>query len=194
MSLLLYIHGFNSSPQSHKSQATCQWLQEHHPDVEFKCPQLSNHALEAIGQLETLITEYNGEVWLAGSSMGGYYATWLAEKYGLRAVLINPAVRPYLGMGSWLGENANYHTGETWVMEPHHIDEFRVLEVEKLQRPQNFRVLLQTGDEVLDYRDAEQKYRDSEVRIEQGGDHSFQNYERHLPDIYQFLSQSGRKG
>lgn len=191
MSLFLYIHGFNSSPQSHKSQATAQWLRQHHPEVAFECPPLSNHALEVIAQLETIIAAQHGKVWLAGSSMGGYYATWLAEKYGLRTVLINPAVRPYLGLDIYLGENANYHTGETWVMEPHHIDEFRTLEVEYLQRPQNFFVLLQTGDDVLDYRDAEQKYCDGKVIVEQGGDHSFQGYERYLPEMYDFLSQSG---
>ena len=110
--------------------------------------------------------------------MGGYFATWLAKKNGLRAVLINPAVKPCLGLHQYLGGNANYHTGETWIMEPHHIDQFRQLEVEELQRPEDLWTLLQTGDEVLDYRLAEQKCRGGKLTVEQEGDHSFQGYER----------------
>ncbi|WIO74474.1 YqiA/YcfP family alpha/beta fold hydrolase [Porticoccaceae bacterium LTM1] len=189
--MLLYLHGLNSSPQSHKAVQTQNWLAENHPDIPFVCPQLSNIPEEAIADLEARIEAHidasKQPVALAGSSMGGYYATYLSEKYGLRAVLINPAVKPYLGLQRYLGENINYHTGESWIMELHHIEQYRALEVEQLLTPENYWTLLQTGDEVLDYRLAEQKYRDGKMTVEQGGDHSFQNYQRFLPEIYAFL-------
>ena len=189
--MLLYLHGLNSSPHSFKAEATAQWLQQNHPEVNFHCPQLSNYPLEVMTQLDQIIGACDEEVVLAGSSMGGYYATYFAEKYGLKAVLINPAVKPYLGLHQLLGENTNYHTGETWIMEPRHIDHYREFEVEALQRPENIWTLLQTGDEVLDYRLAEQKYSGGKLTVEQGGDHSFQDYERFLPEIYEFLFDVG---
>ncbi|MDM3872291.1 YqiA/YcfP family alpha/beta fold hydrolase [Porticoccus sp. W117] len=185
--LLLYLHGFNSSPLSFKSEATRLWLKEHHPEVEFHCPQLHNYPERAIAQLEDIIVQCDVPPALAGSSMGGFFATYLAEKYALRATIINPAVRPWRGMHEYVGENANYHTGETWVMEHHHVEQYRQFDVETLQRPENLWALLQTEDEVLDYRDAEEKYAACKLTIEQGGDHGFQGYERFLPEIYQFL-------
>ena len=119
--------------------------------------------------------------------MGGYYATWLGEKYGLKSVLINPAVRPYDFMMEYLGENANYHTGERYILKQRHVDVARTLDVDPIKKPENIWVLLQTGDEVLDYRQAKVKYAQCRLTIEQGGDHSFQHYERHLPAIIDFL-------
>ncbi|MCV6604437.1 MAG: alpha/beta fold hydrolase [Porticoccaceae bacterium] len=189
--LLLYLHGFNSSPLSFKSEATRRWLAQHHPDVQFLCPQLHNYPEQAVAQLEDLIAKCDTAPAFAGSSMGGFFATYLAEKYALKAVLINPAVRPWRGMHEYVGENANYHSGETWVMEPHHVEQYRQFEVETLTRPKNLWALLQSDDEVLDYRDAEQKYAACKLTVEQGGDHSFQGYERYLPKIYEFLFDGG---
>lgn len=122
--------------------------------------------------------------------MGGYYATWLAEQYSLRAVLVNPAVMPYKLMLDYLGENANYHTGERYVLEQKHVDEVHRLEVRTPLHRDRYWVLLQTEDEVLDYRQAEARYDGCRMTIEQGGDHSFQHFERFLPDIFDFLQLS----
>lgn len=187
---LVYIHGFNSSPASLKARQTEEWLQRHHPQVPFYCPGLSNEPDRAIRQLQDFIENASGPIGLVGSSMGGYYATWLAERYALRSVLVNPAVRPYELMLDYLGENANYHTGERYVLEQRHVDEVRRLEVSEPLHRERYWVLLQTGDEVLDYRQAEQRYVGCSVTIESGGDHSFQHYERHLPAIYEFLQLS----
>ena len=187
---LIYIHGFNSSPASLKSRQTADWLSLHHPDVTFYCPRLSNEPDVAIGQLRDLVEGAQPPVGLVGSSMGGYYATWLAERYGVRAVLINPAVKPYELMLDYLGENANYHTGERYVLEPRHVEEVRRLEVTAPLHCDRYWVLLQTGDEVLDYRQAETRYKGCHISIEQGGDHSFQDYQRHLPEIFEFLQLS----
>lgn len=187
MATLLYIHGFNSSPQSHKAAATRVWLAARHPETTFRCPFLSPFPDQAMAQLQDEIAALTGPLYLAGSSMGGFYATWLAVRHGARAVLINPAVRPWLGRDYLLGPQANHHTGEIAVMEPRHLEQLRAWEVETLPRPQDFLVLLQTGDEVLDYRLAAEKYRACTLVIEPGGDHGFQDFERHLPAIIDFF-------
>jgi predicted esterase YcpF (UPF0227 family) len=185
---LVYIHGFNSSPASVKARQTEQWLSAHSLDIPFYCPALSSEPDKAIEQLESLVESISAPVGLVGSSMGGFYATWLSEKYNVRSVLINPAVRPYEFMAEYLGENANYHTGECYILEQRHVDIAKTLEVSTISKPENLWVLLQTGDEVLDYRQAEKKYEHCSLTIEQGGDHSFQNYQRHLPDMIKFLN------
>jgi predicted esterase YcpF (UPF0227 family) len=184
---LVYIHGFNSSPASLKARQTEQWLSSRSLDIPFFCPALKSEPDKAIAQLEALIMSLENPVGLIGSSMGGYYATWLSEKYDLKSVLINPAVKPYEFMVDYLGENANYHTGERYILEQRHVDIARTLDVERIKKPENLWVLLQTGDEVLDYRQAEKKYAHCALTIEQGGDHSFQHYEQHLPAIINFL-------
>jgi predicted esterase YcpF (UPF0227 family) len=186
---LIYIHGFNSSPASLKARQTQAFLDAKHASLNrpFLCPALSSEPDKAIDQLQGLIEKLNGPIGLIGSSMGGYYATWLGEKFGLKSVLINPAVRPYDFMMEYLGENANYHTGERYILERRHVDIARALDVDSIKIPENLWVLLQTGDEVLDYRQAKVKYAQCKLTIEQGGDHSFQHYERHLPAIVDFL-------
>lgn len=185
---LVYIHGFNSSPASLKARQTEKWLLAQSLDIPFYCPALSSEPDKAIAQLQSLIEPLHRPVGLVGSSMGGFYATWLNEKYDVKAVLINPAVRPYEFMADYLGENANYHTGERYTLEQRHVDIAKTLEVSTISKPENLWVLLQTGDEVLDYRQAEKKYANCSLTIEQGGDHSFQNYQRHLPDMINFLN------
>lgn len=192
MATLFYIHGFNSSPQSHKARQTCDWLAAEHPDIAFRCPFLSACPDVAMAQLEAELAALPDPVYLMGSSMGGFYATWLAARRGARAVLINPAVRPWLGRDYLLGPQANHHTGEIALIEPRHLDALRAWEVDPLPRPQDLLVLLQTGDEVLDYRQAEEKYRACRLVVEPGGDHSFQHFERHFAAIHAFFTAPAR--
>lgn len=188
MPSLLYLHGFNSSPMSKKAMQTQHWCAEHAPALEFVCPALPPFASSAIQLLRELIEARQPEpIYLLGSSMGGFFATCLAEQYNLRAVLINPAVSPGRGLGKWLGENSNYITGEKWVFEPRHIDEYLALDPREINRKNNYKVLLQTGDEVLDYRDAQARYQGCDIVTEEQGDHSFINYHQHLGAIVQFL-------
>lgn len=184
---LLYIHGFNSSPQSFKSELCRSWLVQNRPEIKFVCPFLSPFPEQAMAQLLNEIESLEEDFALIGSSMGGFYATFLAELFDCKAVLVNPAVTPWLGRDYLLGEQTNYHTGETCFIEQKHLDALQHFETRHLKNPKNIRVLLQTGDEVLDYRLAAEKYRACSPVIEEGGDHGFINFEQHLPEIITFL-------
>jgi len=184
---ILYIHGFNSSPASSKAQQTSSWITKKSVDNNFICPALSGDTHIAVGQLQNIIEQCEDSVGLIGSSLGGFYATWLAKKYALKAVLINPAVEPHKLMSQYLGENTNYHSGETYILTQKHVDFLEELDFQELNVPENIWVLLQTEDEVLDYRRAKIKYSKCILTVESGGNHGFQNYERHLPAIINFL-------
>ncbi|MFA5494529.1 MAG: YqiA/YcfP family alpha/beta fold hydrolase [Porticoccaceae bacterium] len=182
---LLYLHGFNSSPQSHKAVQTREWLARHHPDVAFECPLLSPYPEEAMATLEAIgAARVGADTLVAGSSMGGFYATWVSQTFACKGVLINPAVRPWRGREYLLGRQKNFHSGEEYLFEQRHIDAFVRWEIDPLPVPQNLWVLLQSGDEVLDYRHALDKYRDCRLTVEEGGDHAFQGFERFLPNIF----------
>ena len=189
MSMLLYLHGFNSSPQSKKAIETQRWMVKNTPAIKFICPQLSPYASDVMSELRLIVEAYLPQpIFLVGSSMGGFFATCLAEQYNLPAVLINPAVNPGSGLHSWLGKNENFMTGERWIFEPEHIEEYVSLNPEKIERKQNYKLLLQTGDEVLDYRLAQHHYQGCHIETETGGDHSFVDYQRHLPANMEFLT------
>lgn len=193
MSTLIYIHGFLSSPQSHKAQITQRWLQQYHPEIRYLCPFLSPYPLDTQRQLQALMASTRqDEVGLVGSSLGGFWSTWLAEEYGVKAVLINPSVRPFELVDRLGGvPQHNYHTDDTYVMLPRHGEEFRYAYHETLKDLSRYYLLVQTGDETLDYRQAVERYEGCRQRVEQGGDHSFQNYEAHLPDVVEFLFSRG---
>ncbi|MEW9798421.1 YqiA/YcfP family alpha/beta fold hydrolase [Alteromonas sp. CYL-A6] len=191
MTHLLYLHGFLSSEKSVKALQTKAFFREHYPDVTLHIPRLSNYPGEVRTQLETLLAENPGllshGLRLIGSSMGGYLSTWLAETYGGKAVLVNPAVRPYALLEGYLGEHVNPYTNERFTLVEDDIHALQALDTPVITLPARYRVLLQTGDETLDYRQAEEKYQGADLVIEDGGDHSFVNYEAHLPAIARFL-------
>lgn len=152
------------------------------------CPQIPAIPEEARLFLEQLVeqTLTNHSVSFAGSSLGGYYATYLAEKYSGTAVLINPSVKPYETLAAYLGKNKLYHSDEYWQFDESHIQQLQAMNVNKLTDAERYLVLLQTGDETLDYRQAELKFKNSQCIIEQGGDHSFTGFERYIPRIMRF--------
>lgn len=185
---LLYLHGFNSSPQSHKALLVSQYMAEHNCSSQLICPQIPAVPEQAKLFLEHLVetTLDHAPLSFVGSSLGGYYATYLAEKYSGTAVLINPSVKPFETLLPHLGENKFYFDDGCWDFNESHIQQLKDMCVEKITRPERYFVLLQTGDETLDYREAVLQYKDSRCIIEQGGDHSFVGLERHLPQIMQF--------
>jgi len=188
---VLFLHGFLSSPNSSKSQAVANYIQRNDLNIEFLAPSLPNYPAEAIHQLATLLDKQlssGRKVGVIGSSLGGFMATGLSEKFGIPAVLINPSVKPYLHADHFIGENTNYYSGEKFTLHSGHIEQLRSLDVTLLTKPESILVLLQTGDEVLDYREAVEFYQGAEQLVEQGGDHRFQGFERHLDYIFKFLA------
>lgn len=205
---ILYIHGFNSSPISLKARQTKQFTDESGMNIHYLCPALDISPAVAMQQLiECIETRPNAKWHLIGSSLGGYYATYLSEKYGFKAAIVNPAVKPYELLRDYINEveilpdnidgqqninvveYKNYHTGEPVIVKACFMDELKQLEETKIMK-ENYYVMLQTGDEVLDYQQAEKKYQGCRVITEQGGDHSFVNFQKHLPDIITFFMQN----
>ena len=186
--LLIYIHGFLSSPLSAKALEVRNFIDANEIDIDYRVPALSDYPGESFRQLtELLETNAGRRIALIGSSMGGFMATALAQRYDVKAVLVNPAVRPSELIHSVLGENINPYTGNRFVLTESHVEELRALEAETPRAPQNLLLLVQTGDETLDYRRAVDYYRDCRQVVEEGGDHRFQDFERHLPAVFQFL-------
>lgn len=187
--LLLYLHGFNSSPQSHKAQVMQEYCRQHRPDIHVLVPKLPAFPIEASQYLLLLMQKYQQDytIGLVGSSLGGYLSTWLSAQFNLRAVLVNPAIKPYELLSDYLGEQVNPYTNEHYVLEAKHIDELRLLDVKKIENPENFWLLQQKGDEILDYRQAVEKYSNAQQTVEEGGDHSFVDFERYPEQIISFL-------
>ena len=185
---LLYLHGFNSSPQSHKAQLVSQYMSDHGCIDQLLCPQIPSVPEEArqfLVQLAEQTLEHHVLNYI-GSSLGGFYATYLAEKYSGSAVLINPSVKPYETLRAYLGANKFYFDEGVWDFDESHIQQLEAMKVDEITEAERYLVLLQTGDETLDYRQAEAKYNNSQCIIEQGGDHSFVGLERFIPRIMQF--------
>lgn len=186
--LLIYIHGFQSSPRSQKAQEVQQFLRDHGVPVEFAAPQLANYPALAYQQLVDLVRREQGrQLALIGSSLGGFYATVLAEQFGLRAVLVNPAVNPSRLIEQYLGPNQNPYTGEQFVLTRQHYNEMKQLEPDCLQHPEHLWLMVQTGDETLDYREAVRFYQRCPQQVEEGGNHRFVDFSRHLPEVLKFL-------
>lgn len=189
-SLLLYIHGFNSSPLSHKAQVMAEYCKVHRPDIKVIVPRLPSYPLQAAEFLVQLVEEYKDthQIGLVGSSLGGYLSTWLNHQYGFKAALVNPAVKPYELLADYLGKQVNPYTQEEYFLEEKHMEELLALQVETLHSVDDLWLLQQEGDEVLDYRQAVDKYSACKQTIEKGGDHSFVNFERYPEQIIQFLN------
>ena len=187
---LIYIHGFLSSPASHKAVQVKQWLADNRADIHYHCPFLTAYPAQTRDTLEKLVESLLPDpVYLMGSSLGGYWATWLVEKYRLRAVLINPAVNlDLLKSDEYVNvELLNYHTDDSYTLTEQDIEDLIAVDVRKITQHDSYWLMAQTGDETLDYRLAVKKYTDCKQLIEEGGDHSFQHFEQHLNDAIDFL-------
>jgi hypothetical protein len=188
--MILYLHGFNSSPRSIKAQHLKGYLEERGRRNEYMCPQLPHRPSLAMAEAEAEIArQAPAKITLVGSSLGGFYATWLAERHALRAVLINPAIDPHVGLRPYLGPQQPACGGESYELTEEHLREWRALFVTEL-RPERYLLLVETGDEVLDYRAAVRRYLGAKQIVVQGGDHGFASFPEHLPLILEFAGMA----
>jgi predicted esterase YcpF (UPF0227 family) len=186
---LLYLHGFRSSPQSTKAQRLADLFHRQWPQVQWWCPQLPPSPAQAAALIdEGTRTWPSQSMAVIGSSLGGFYATWLAERRGCRAVLINPAVDPARDLARHIGEQTLWHQpAQTFFFQPHYVQELEALQIGALSHPQNYLALVATGDEVLDWREMRDRYRTSRLKIIEGSDHALSDFEQHLPALLGFL-------
>ncbi|NMG73893.1 YqiA/YcfP family alpha/beta fold hydrolase [Aromatoleum diolicum] len=189
--MIIYLHGFRSAPSSIKAQALQSHMAAKGLGNAFWCEQLPVAPQVAIARIEAQIAHCRREQpqhppTLVGSSLGGYYATHLAEKHDLRAVLVNPAVVAPLSLEAYVGEQTNLYTGETFAFTHEYIAQLRAIDVATITRPHNFWLLVETGDEVLDYRDAVTKYTGARQTVLEGGDHGFSRWTDYLDDVLVF--------
>ena len=183
--MLIYIHGFNSSALSYKAGLVRNHMEALGRAPDFACPELPHRPAQAIALLERMVRGRAQDTALIGSSLGGYYATWLAETHGVRTVLANPAVRPYDLLKAAVGTQKNLYTGVQYEFTGTHLDELRALEVPRIT-PQRYLLIVRTGDEVLDYAQAVERYRGAEAIVEAGGDHGFSDFDRYLDRVLAF--------
>ena len=182
--MLIYIHGFNSSPASSKAQVLKARLEALGRGAEFAAPALPHSPAQAAALLDRVAIRHPGAA-LVGSSLGGYYATYLAEKHGLKAVLLNPAVRPYDLFAGHIGWQQNFHTGERYEFTAQHVEELRALEVAGIT-PGRYLLIAATGDEVLDYRAAVTRYQGCRQIVIDGGDHGLSEFALYLDPVIEF--------
>ena len=188
-SLILYLHGFTSGPQSRKVQALAARMAQLGFADRLICPQLLASPAAAIELADRFISKLGSgraAVTLIRSSLGGYYATWLAEKHDLKAVLVNHAVVAAMELERYLGPQAWLYTGESFEFTSRHIDELRALEVPLLSDPSRYWLLVEEGDETLDYRQAVRRYAGARQTVLRGGDHSFTRWDDYLDGILAF--------
>lgn len=188
-SSILYLHGFNSAPQSAKAQAVLTFFAQHHPSVSVLIPSLNVSPAQVATQLEHIVVDRGVDQFhgVIGSSLGGYYALYLHARFGLPAVLINPAVRPFERLAEYVGENTNYYTGERYQVTSAHKDELRALNLPFVNDPEKLYLLTQTADETLDFHEAVQVLDGVRMWIQYGGSHAFDHFEATLPSIADFL-------
>ncbi|WP_341677430.1 YqiA/YcfP family alpha/beta fold hydrolase [Niveibacterium sp. SC-1] len=186
-SSLLYLHGFRSAPASSKAQALIARARQHGVAEAIWCEALSPVPDAAIAQIETAIARAPGPVTLVGSSLGGYYATHLAEKHDLRAVLVNPAVfHPGFDSRPFVGEHENLYTGERFSFTTDHVAQIEAMRVGPPSQPQRFWLLAEEEDEVLDTRIAVAHFAGARQTVLPGGDHSFTRWDDYLDEVLRF--------
>lgn len=186
---LLYLHGFRSSPRSAKASLTAAWMARHHPQRVWCCPQLPPSPREALDQVMARVADWPVETMgVIGSSLGGFYATCVAELTGCRAAVLNPAVQPARDLARHIGEQTAWHDpAQRFFFEPRFVDELQAMHPPALTRPQRYFALITEGDEVLDWREMAARYASTHLHVLEGGNHAISDYERHLPQVMAFF-------
>lgn len=189
---LLYLHGFRSSPQSFKARRLHVWLLQHRPAVDWWCPQLPPSPREAMALVQDGIKAWpQDSSAVLGSSLGGFYATAVAESPGHQkwpVVLMNPAVDPARDLAGHIGEQTAFHDPQDrFFFRAEYIAELRALTVRGLTRRERYLPLIATGDEVLSWQEMSVRYAGTPMRLIQGSDHALSDFDHHLPHLLRFL-------
>jgi len=185
---LLYLHGFRSSPQSTKARRMAAWVAQHRSGATWHCPQLPASPRSAVAQQLAQVRDWPSRTSaVIGSSLGGFYATALAERLGWRAVLLNPAVDPARDLAKYIGENKAWHSDEQFYFRAEYVDELRELTLARPTRHERYFAVIAKGDELLDWREMTARYEGCRIKLLEGGDHALSDFDAHLPDIVAFL-------
>ncbi len=189
ISHIVYLHGFRSSPQSTKARVVAARVAQQHPAVTWWCPQLPPSPHAAMAMVLAGIAGWPRErMAVVGSSLGGFYATHVAEATGCRAVLLNPAVDPARDLAGHVGEQSSWHDpGERFVFELAFVDQLRALECGPLARPASYCAVIAKGDEVLDWREMTARYAGARIKLLGGSDHALTDFDRHIDEVFAFL-------
>ena len=187
---LLYLHGFRSSPASVKSRMTHATALARFPGLVWHGPQLPVSPRAAVQMLEQDVAAWPRDTMaVVGSSLGGFYATLLAERLGCRAVVLNPAVHPARDLAAHVGEHTFWHhPEERFLFESAYVQELRALEVPRITRPERYMAVIAKGDEVLDWREMVGHYPGAHTVLLEGSDHALSDYDQQLPDVLGFLA------
>jgi predicted esterase YcpF (UPF0227 family) len=186
---LLYLHGFRSSPQSAKARLVAQHVTAQHPGVVWLCPQLPPSPQEAMDLVSQATAAWpSGSMAVVGSSLGGFYATWVAEQRGCKAALLNPAVNPARDLEKYIGEQTQFHAPEeSFYFKAEYVQQLRDLAGGDLRQPDNYFCIIAKGDEVLDWREMQARYAAAKVLLLEGGDHAISNFADHLQKVMAHL-------
>jgi predicted esterase YcpF (UPF0227 family) len=189
MTKILYLHGFASSANSTKALQLEKYIEHHTKQTNILIPNIENNILKAVDQINFLMQTEKPTA-LIGSSLGGFYGTYFAEEYGVKFIGINPAVMPPAQMSEYLGENKNYSTGEKFIIDQDQLDLLDAMsaKIKSIKSNFNYMVLLQSSDQVLDYRAALGFYKGAYLDVSYGGSHSFENFEDYFEKIRSFLN------
>ncbi len=190
--LLVYLHGFRSSPRSSKAVMTgdaVKTLSTAEHSYEWYCPQLLASPKQSMEMVTAYIDQAKvNRVVVVGSSLGGFYSNYLAERYGCKAVALNPAVRAAKELAPHVGMMTSYDSDEPFDFRPEYIDELKTLQVEKISQPHRYFLVAAKGDELLDWREMIDFYPGASHLVLEGSDHGIADYEDHLPKVLKFIS------
>ncbi len=195
VSHLLYLHGFRSSPQSTKARQFRDWVHAHRPDIHWWCPQLPPSPREAIDLLAHGTADWPlAQTAVVGSSLGGFYATVLAERWdeSVRVVLLNPAVQPARDLADRIGETTTWHSDERFFFRPEFIADLQAMTPAAITQPQRYFAVIAKGDEVLDWREMAARYAGCTMRLLEGGDHALSDFDASFTAVRDFLGLEQR--
>ena len=184
---ILYFHGFASSSNSNKAKILKKYISKNYKNAEIIIPDIDNNFKLAVNQIHELIDSAKHPIVFIGSSLGGYYASYFSSKFKTKSVLINPAIPPLKDFEMYLGENENYSTGEKFIITPEDIRYIRKMSYKRYSNAENTYVLLESGDEVLNYKETTKYFSGSYLDIIYRGSHSYESLDEKLKNIVNFI-------